>query len=66
MTEADRKPEDPRETGAQLRPELWRTINERYPGSMIVNSAYQERSSPRRLPPVRRLPVPSGSVICAA
>jgi D-proline reductase (dithiol) PrdB len=26
---------DPRETGQQMRPGLWQTINERYPGSMI-------------------------------
>ena len=26
---------DPRESGSQLRPGLWHTINERYPGSMI-------------------------------
>lgn len=26
---------DPREAGTQLRPGLWNTINERYPGSMI-------------------------------
>jgi D-proline reductase (dithiol) PrdB len=35
MTEADRMPKDPRETGTQLRPGLWHTVNERYPGSMI-------------------------------
>lgn len=39
MTEAAdssrENPEDPRETGTQLRPALWQTINERYPGSMI-------------------------------
>jgi D-proline reductase (dithiol) PrdB len=40
MTEADRVSEDPRETGAQLRPGLWRTINERYPGSMIEKSDF--------------------------
>jgi D-proline reductase (dithiol) PrdB len=27
---------DPRETGSQLRPGLWNTINQRYPGSMIA------------------------------
>jgi D-proline reductase (dithiol) PrdB len=30
---------DPRETGRQLRPGLWETINERYPGSMISKQA---------------------------
>lgn len=37
MTEADKRTlaADPRETGTQLRPSLWQTINERYPGSMI-------------------------------
>ena len=43
MTEAD-KPDsqlaDPRERGTQLRPGLWHTINERYPGSMITKSEY--------------------------
>jgi len=31
---------DPRETGTQLRPGLWPTINERYPGSMISKSDF--------------------------
>lgn len=35
MTEADNKLAGPRETVTQLRPGLWQTINERYPGSMI-------------------------------
>jgi D-proline reductase (dithiol) PrdB len=38
MTAADKNTlsaADPRETGTQLRPGLWQTINERYPGSMI-------------------------------
>ena len=30
---------DPREAGRQLRPGLWQTINERYPGSMITKTA---------------------------
>jgi D-proline reductase (dithiol) PrdB len=29
-------PVDPRQSGTQLRPGLWQTINERYPGSMIT------------------------------
>ena len=29
---------DPRQTGRQLRPGLWQTINERYPGSMITKT----------------------------
>jgi D-proline reductase (dithiol) PrdB len=29
---------DPREAGRQLRPGLWQTINERYPGSMIIKT----------------------------
>jgi D-proline reductase (dithiol) PrdB len=33
-------PVDPRESGTQLRPGLWQTINERYPGSMITKSAF--------------------------
>jgi D-proline reductase (dithiol) PrdB len=32
--------QDPRETGQQLRPGLWQTINQRYPGSMITKSEY--------------------------
>jgi D-proline reductase (dithiol) PrdB len=38
MTAADKTTAsaiDPREAGTQLRPGLWQTINERYPGSMI-------------------------------
>jgi len=31
---------DPRETGEQLRPGLWETINQRYPGSMITKADY--------------------------
>jgi D-proline reductase (dithiol) PrdB len=33
-------PVDPRESGTQLRPGLWQTINERYPGSMITKSEF--------------------------
>jgi D-proline reductase (dithiol) PrdB len=40
MTGADREAKDPRETGTQLRPGLWHTINERYPGSMIEKSDF--------------------------
>jgi D-proline reductase (dithiol) PrdB len=35
MTAADKESKDPREAGTQLRPGLWDTINDRYPGSMI-------------------------------
>jgi len=31
---------DPRETGTQLRPGLWKTIDQRYPGSMIRKDAF--------------------------
>jgi D-proline reductase (dithiol) PrdB len=31
---------DPRESGTQLRPGLWHTINERYPGSMIRKETF--------------------------
>jgi D-proline reductase (dithiol) PrdB len=31
---------DPRETGEQLRPGLWETINQRYPGAMITKADY--------------------------
>jgi D-proline reductase (dithiol) PrdB len=43
MTEADRSSvpaADPRESGTQLRPGLWDTINERYPGSMIRKETF--------------------------
>jgi len=40
MTGADKESKDPRETGTQLRPGLWQTINERYPGSMIEKSDF--------------------------
>jgi D-proline reductase (dithiol) PrdB len=41
MTEAGESPKpDPRETGQQLRPGLWHTINQRYPGSMITKADY--------------------------
>jgi D-proline reductase (dithiol) PrdB len=40
MMEADRICEDPRENGTQLRPGLWHTINERYPGSMIEKESF--------------------------
>jgi D-proline reductase (dithiol) PrdB len=33
-------PIDPRERGTQIRPGLWQTINERYPGSMITKSEF--------------------------
>src|SRR5580658_11326588 len=33
-------PVDPREVGTQLRPGLWQTINERYPGSMIRKESF--------------------------
>jgi len=31
---------DPREAGTQLRPGLWHTINQRYPGSMIRKDSF--------------------------
>ena len=41
MTEAaETQKQDPRETGHQLRPGLWETINQRYPGSMITKADY--------------------------
>jgi D-proline reductase (dithiol) PrdB len=49
MTEAaDKKKLDPRETGQQLRPSLWQTINERYPGSMITKSHYVPLARPSK------------------
>lgn len=41
MTEAVESPQqDPRKTGQQLRPGLWQTINQRYPGSMVTKTDY--------------------------
>jgi hypothetical protein len=43
MTAADKgtsSAADPREVGTQLRPGLWHTINERYPGSMIRKDSF--------------------------
>jgi D-proline reductase (dithiol) PrdB len=42
MTEAAEglKQQNPRETGQQLRPGLWETINQRYPGSMVTKAEY--------------------------
>lgn len=42
MTAADKSTvsTDPREVGTQLRPSLWHTINERYPGSMIRKESF--------------------------
>ena len=43
MTAADKSAlsaVDPREDGTQLRPGLWHTINERYPGSMIRKESF--------------------------
>ena len=41
MTEAAERPkQDPRESGQQLRPGLWQTINQRYPGSMLTKEEY--------------------------
>jgi len=40
MTGANEPAADPRETGKQLRPGLWRAINERYPGSMIEKADF--------------------------
>ena len=43
MTAADKgtsSADDPREVGTQLRPGLWHTINERYPGSMIRKESF--------------------------
>ena len=31
---------DPRAAGTQIRPDLWHTINERYPGSMIRKDGF--------------------------
>jgi D-proline reductase (dithiol) PrdB len=48
MTEADRGSIDPRVAGTQLRPGLWHTINERYPGSMIEKADFVPLAKPRK------------------
>lgn len=48
MTGADNKDHDPRKTGTQLRPGLWHTINERYPGSMIEKDSFVPLAALRR------------------
>lgn len=43
MTAADERAlsaADPRESATQLRPGLWHTINDRYPGSMIRKDSF--------------------------
>jgi D-proline reductase (dithiol) PrdB len=39
---------DPRERGTQLRPDLWHTINERYPGSMIRKESFVPQARLRK------------------
>ena len=48
MTGADKESNDPRETGTQLSPGLWHTINERYPGSMIEKSDFVPLAGSRK------------------
>ncbi len=51
MTEADKSAwsaADPREVGTQLRPGLWHTINERYPGSMIRKESFVPQARLRK------------------
>jgi D-proline reductase (dithiol) PrdB len=51
MTAADNNPlsaNDPREAGTQLRPGLWHTINERYPGSMIRKDSFVPQARLRK------------------
>ncbi|MGH9831117.1 MAG: hypothetical protein ACREDR_48560, partial [Blastocatellia bacterium] len=43
---------DPRYTGGQLRPGLWDTINERYPGSMVTRDSFVSLA-PLRVPLAR-------------
>lgn len=40
MEVVEKAQQDPRETGQQLRPGLWQTINQRYPGSMITKDDF--------------------------
>jgi len=51
MTAADKSASsatDPREAGTQLRPGLWQTINERYPGSMIRKQSFVPQARLRK------------------
>ena len=51
MTAADKSTlsvADPREVGTQLRPGLWHTINERYPGSMIRKESFVPQARLRK------------------
>jgi D-proline reductase (dithiol) PrdB len=48
MTAADMGSIDPREAGTQLRPGLWHTINERYPGSMIEKADFVPLAASRK------------------
>jgi D-proline reductase (dithiol) PrdB len=51
MTAADKSASstaDPREVGTQLRPGLWHTINERYPGSMIRKESFVPQARLRK------------------
>jgi D-proline reductase (dithiol) PrdB len=51
MTAADKRTlsaADPREVGTQLRPGLWHTINERYPGSMIRKESFVPQARLRK------------------
>ena len=51
MTAADKgssSTADPREVGTQLRPGLWHTINERYPGSMIRKESFVAQAQLRK------------------
>jgi len=41
-------PHDPRRTGHQLRPGLWETIDQRYPGSMIKKDDHVPLAGPHR------------------
>jgi D-proline reductase (dithiol) PrdB len=49
MTEAaESQKQDPRESGQQLRPGLWQTINQRYPGSMVTKSDHVALALPSK------------------
>ena len=51
MTAADKDTSSaagPRQVGTQLRPGLWHTINERYPGSMIRNESFVPQARLRK------------------
>ena len=65
MMGADSESIDPREAGTQLRPGLWDTINERYPGSMIEKADFVPLAASRKPLSEVRLTMISSCVVHA-